>query len=188
MPTPFAKRLADIATRQYEKYHLMREQEPALAAQIAKYWTGIGKFPGTSTPWSAVFISWCMREAGASPNEFRFAAAHSRFVHEAIRNADNRTGVFEGRDPALYAPKVGDIIQNNRGRHKFTFAFARANKSYESHSAIVIEVGVDRTGPYLRTIGGNESDSVGMKEARLTSRGQLKNADALYISVIENQR
>lgn len=96
--------------------------------------------------------------------------------------------MFKGRDPALYSPQVGDIIQNNRGRHTFTFPFARANKGYESHSTIVIEVGVDRTGPYLRTIGGNESDSVGMKEARLTSKCLLKNADALYISVIQNQR
>lgn len=188
MPTPFAKRVADIASRQYGKYRYMREQEPALAAQIEKYWNGIGKFPGTSTPWSAVFISWCMREAGATASEFRFASAHARFVHAAIRNADTDTGVFKGRDPALYAPKVGDIVQNNRGRHKFDFAFARREKGYESHSAIVIEVGVDQTGPYLRTIGGNESDSVGLKEARLTSKGLLRNADSLYISVIENLR
>ena len=38
---------------------------------------------------------------------------------------------------------------------------------------------------YLRTIGGNESDSVGMKEVRLDADGLVKNPAGLYISVIE---
>ena len=51
--------------------------------------------------------------------------------------------------------------------------------------AIVMEVGVDNKGNYLRTIGGNESDSVGMKEVRLDGNGLVKNPAGLYISVIE---
>ena len=38
---------------------------------------------------------------------------------------------------------------------------------------------------YLRTIGGNESDAVGMKEVRLDVNGLVKNPAGLYISVIE---
>ena len=51
--------------------------------------------------------------------------------------------------------------------------------------AIVMEVGVDNKGNYLRTIGGNESDSVGMKGVRLDGNGLVKNPAGLYISVIE---
>jgi hypothetical protein len=40
-------------------------------------------------------------------------------------------------------------------------------------------------GNYLRTIGGNEENSVGMKEARLDSKGFVKNGDGHYIAVIE---
>jgi hypothetical protein len=181
----YAKRLADIATRQYERFHLMREQEPPLAEQIRAYWSGIATFPGVQTPWSAVFVSWCVRQAGATGAEFVFAAAHSRFVYAAIRNQIAGVGVFRGHAPNAYAPQVGDIVHNNRGQNQFAFEFATTHKMYESHSAIVIEVGVDSRGRYLRTAGGNESDSVGLKEVRLTPSGAVKNASALYISIIQ---
>lgn len=35
-----------------------------------------------TVPWSAVFVSWCMKHAGASVSEFKFSAAHSAFVGE----------------------------------------------------------------------------------------------------------
>ena len=185
MASVFAKRLAKVAMKEHEKYNLMREQEEPLASRIRNYWSGIAAFPGVSTPWSAVFVSWCVRQAGATANEFRFAAAHARFVHKAIQDFDNGTGVFHGRDVDDYPPKVGDILQNNRSGNSFDYAFASTHSAYESHSAIVIEVGADIAGRYLRTVGGNESDSVGMKEVRLDSSGHVKNASGLYIAVIE---
>jgi hypothetical protein len=182
----FAKKLADTAMKQFEKFHLMREQEPALAAQIRLYWQGIAPFPGVDTAWSAVFVSWCVKQAGATAAEFRFAAAHSRFVNQAIRNQIAGNGVFRGHRVATYPPQVGDILQNNRAGNHFDYDFAQANKSYASHSAIVMEVGTDNKGRYLRTIGGNENDSVGMKEVRLDAKGIVKNGSGLYICVIEN--
>ena len=186
MPTPYAKKLSNIALTQYDKYHLLREQQSPLAEQIKQYWKGIAAFPGVSTPWSAVFISWCVKQAGAVGSEFKFAAAHSQFVYQAIQNAAAGTGVFRGYDVATYAPKVGDILHNNRSGNSFTFAYASTHKAYESHSAIIVEVGMDTQGRYLRTIGGNESDSVGLKEVRLNANGIVKNPAGLYISVIEN--
>ena len=62
-----------------------------------------------------------VRRAGATSAEFKFAAAHSRFVHAAIKNADSDTGVFRGFPVTDYAPRVGDIIQNNRNGNNFTF-------------------------------------------------------------------
>ena len=103
-----------------------------------------------------------------------------------IQNQLNDTGSFKAHDVKTYAPKVGDILQNNRSGNHFDFAHAQANQKYESHSAIVIEVGADNKGNYLRTIGGNESDSVGMKEVRLDAKGYVKNSSGIYISVIEN--
>jgi hypothetical protein len=117
--------------------------------------------------------------------EFHFAAAHSQFVFEAIQNHINQTGVFRGRKLTEYAPKVGDILHNNRSEHSFDYNFARQHRSYESHSAIIIEVGIDNVGHYLRTIGGNEGDTVGMKEVRLNNQGLVKNPSGLYISIIE---
>jgi hypothetical protein len=106
-------------------------------------------------------------------------------VHAAIANQRKGVGVFRGRDPADYAPKVGDILQNNRDGHVYDYAFARTHTKYVSHSAIVTEVGTDPQGPYLRTIGGNEGDSVGLREVRLTAQGRVRNGTGLYICVIE---
>jgi len=184
--TAYTRKLADTALKQYERFHLMREQEPALASQIEAYWSGIDDFPGVQVPWSAVFVSWCVREAGATATEFRFAAAHSRFVVQAIRNQTNGAGVFRGRKVDEYAPRVGDILHNNRSGNSFDYDYAKTHSAYESHSAIVIEVGTDNKGKYLRSVGGNESDSIGMKEVRLNSNGLVKNPAGLYICIIED--
>lgn len=186
-PTSFQKRLAALVLDQHEKFSLLRESQPPLSTQIAQYWTGLGlKFPGVGTAWSAVFISWCVKTAGATAKQFRFSPMHSVFVFQAIRNAAVPGSVFIGRDVGQYSPKLGDILQNNRDpKLKANFAFASTHTSYSSHSAVVFEVGVDSAGRYLRTIGGNESDSVGMKEVRLDAQGRVKNPQGLYISVIE---
>lgn len=186
MASAFQNRLATIAQGQFDRFHLLRENQSPLSEQIAVYWKGIGlRFPGVGVPWSAVFVSWCVKRAGATASQFAFAAAHAKFVHAAIANGEAEKGVFRGRRPAQYAPKIGDILQNNRGGHRFDYDFARTHSRYESHSAIVIEVGSDNRGRYLRTIGGNEADSVGMKEVRLNAKGMVKNGSGLYIAVIE---
>lgn len=186
MPTAFQKRLATIAQMQYDKFRFIRENQQPLASQIETYWTDLGfKFPGVDVAWSAVFISWCVKQAGATKAQFTFAPMHSTFMRAAIQNTKQNVGVFRGHDLNQYAPKVGDILQNNRAGNQHDFAFAALHGSYKSHSAIVMEVGVDNKGNYLRTIGGNEDNSVGMKEARLSAKGFVKNGDGHYIAVIE---
>ncbi len=186
MSTAFEKRLATIAQAQFDKYRWLRENQDPLAGQIKVYWTDLGlAFPNVAQPWSAVFVSWCVKQAGATAAQFMFSPQHSQFVNGAIANAKAGTGAFMGRDVGQYVPKIGDILQNNRGHGAYTFQYAATHRSYPSHSAIVMEVGVDNKGNYLRTIGGNESDSVGMKEVRLDADGLVKNPAGLYISVIE---
>jgi hypothetical protein len=186
MSTPFQRLLATTSQNQYNRFHLLRENQPPLNTQIAKYWNDLGlPFQNVSVAWSAVFVSWCVKQAGATAVEFRFAQAHAVFAHWAIQNSVAGTGLFRGHDPARYAPKLGDILQNNRSGHQYDFNHAAANTQYQSHSAIVMEVGTDNVGKYLRTIGGNEADSVGMKEVRLNANGRVKNANGVYISVIE---
>jgi hypothetical protein len=188
MPSQFAKKLAATAQKQYDRFHFDSENDPALAAQIERYWRDLGlRFPGVSTAWSAVFVSWCVKEAGATSAEFFFNPAHSQFVFRCIQNAANATGVFRAFDIETYAPQVGDIIQNNRSGNRFSFQYAASHRSYASHSAIVVEVGTDSRGGYATTIGGNESDSIRMKLVRLNARGLIKQrTSGPYISVIQN--
>lgn len=180
------KKLAKIALQQYDRYHLVRENQEPLASQVRAYWAALGiPFPGYDTAWSAVFVSWCVKTAGATAAQFSFSQRHSQFVYRAIQNAIGGTGIFFGREIGAYAPDVGDLLHNNRKGNSFDFAYAKTHQKYESHSAIVVEVGSDVAGRYLRTIGGNEGDSVGLKEVRLDARGLVKNSDGLYISIVE---
>lgn len=190
MATTFAKKLARKAEDEFNNYHIYDETAPIMAARIKTYWTDIGlSFPGVGVPWSAVFVSSRVKAAGATKTEFKFAAAHSVFVYQAAKNAAANVGVFRAFAPTSYAPKIGDIIQNNRSGNTFTFSYAKSHENYVSHSAIVVEEGVDGSGRYVRTIGGNESDKVGERIVRVTSSGLIKQpASALnyYISVIQN--
>jgi hypothetical protein len=100
--------------------------------------------------------------------------SHSVFVHQAIKNATNGTGVFQGFDISVQPPGVGDVIQNNRRNNAFDFAFARTHTNYESHSVVVIEIGQDNQGGFAFCIGGNENDSVRRSVVRLDSKGFIK--------------
>jgi hypothetical protein len=188
LPSKFAKKLASIAQDQFDRFHLIHEADPPLSGQIKKYWTTLGfDFPGVQVAWSAVFISFCVKTAGATADEFKFAEAHSVFVHKAIANAASHTGVFQGFKISDQAVGIGDIVQNNRGGQKFDFAFAKAHANYESHSAIVVARGEDATGPFVMTIGGNESDSVRMKRVILNADGTIKQrADSPFICLVKN--
>ena len=64
----------------------------------------------------------------------------------AVANAKSATGVFMGRDVAQCAPKMRDILQSNRGHGAYTCQYAATHRSYPSHCAIVMEVGVDSKG------------------------------------------
>ena len=44
--------------------------------------------------WSAAFVSFCVKQSGATPAQFKFNLSHSVFVRAAIANADANRGVF----------------------------------------------------------------------------------------------
>ncbi|RFM29332.1 DUF2272 domain-containing protein [Chitinophaga silvisoli] len=188
MITDYVKKLVDLTNNQYEQFHFESEDDQPLSQQIKEYWQNLGlDFPGTETPWSAVFVSYCVKSAGATKQEFLFAPSHSRFVHFAIQNTVNNTGVFRGFDIADVTPELGDIIQNNRGGNKYDFTYAQKHKDYPSHSAIVVEKGTDANGHYVMTIGGNESDSIRKKKVRLNDGMKIiQRSSSPYISVIRD--
>ncbi|MDR4517661.1 MAG: DUF2272 domain-containing protein [Nitrosomonas sp.] len=190
MITKYVKKLTEIVEEQYNLYRYNDEDDPNLSKQIRKYWEDIGEnFPGVKKAWSAVFVSWCIKKAGATKTEFKFHPRHAAFVHKAIENADKNQGVFRGHDISSYAPGLGDIIQNNRSDNSFDFDFAKKNKKYLSHSAIVIGKGTDRSGNYVMTIGGNESNTISKKRIQLLSDGLIKQRNNNpYICIIQNMK
>ncbi|MBC3806978.1 DUF2272 domain-containing protein [Undibacterium seohonense] len=187
-PSPFASQLANIAKGQHSRFHQIDENDVPLSDQIKHYWLDLGfAFPGLEEAWSAVFVSWCLKQAGANASEFKFASAHAKFVHKAIENKVSNLGVFRAWKINEYAPKIGDIIQNNRGGNTFDYAYASAHRDYPSHSAIVVETGVDSNGRYALTIGGNESDSIRSKIVRTDVNGLIvQRTKSPFICVVQN--
>ena len=147
MLSDFEKALGTIALNEYNTYHGFEETDEPLATRIETYWTDLGrKFPGVSTAWSAIFVSWCMRTAGAKKDEFLVSAQHSKFVFWAIQNAETNSGLFRAYPISECAPSIGDIIHNNRPKKKLTFKYAASHDDYPSHSAIVVATGHDAVG------------------------------------------
>jgi hypothetical protein len=174
--TPYVDKLVTIAKGEYQAFHTISETDEPLRSRIDTYCRDIGIAvpPDISQfPWSATFVSWCIKKAGATSSEFKFSAAHAVFVRAAIANADAQTGVFRARPIGSYAPQVGDLIHRNRSGGTVTYAEARTNSQYPSHSAIVVEVGEDQVGHYAMTIGGNEHDSIRMTRVALNGAGMV---------------
>ena len=182
MASAFAKRLAEVALQQHQSFQFHNEDDSVLSPQIRLYWERNGfNFPGVSTPWSAVFISWCVRDAGADNNDFAFSPRHAVFVNDAINNPR----AFRGFRITDHTPGIGDIIQNNRNNGTRTFEYASTHEAYESHTAIVVELGTDTNGRYALTIGGNESDSIRKTKVILQDDGFIKQRTKNpYISIL----
>ena len=174
MATPYAASLTSIALAEFHTYSGHTEDDAPLGERIRQYWQEIAlPFPGVETPWSGAFVSWCVRRAGASPQEFRASARHGDYVQWAIGNADSSTGVFHGTPFNSAAVALGDLIQWNRGGGTLDFAHARANNAYASHVAIVVSLGQDPNGPHALTVGGNESDRVRRSRVPLGADGRI---------------
>jgi len=195
-PSAFAAHLASIAEEEFNQFHNFVETDPPLSHRIQHYYATLGfTFTSVSSvPWSAVFVSFCVKEAGATSQEFEFAMAHSVFVHKAIQNASHNTGVFRGVPLGVGAVRVGDILQNNRGGNHFDFAFAANHVNYLSHSAIVVSRDEDANGKFAMVIGGNESNSIRSVKVRLHPDGTVVQTGGVvvqpshdpYICLIKN--
>jgi len=119
----FAMKFASIAQDQHTKFHLLVESNPILCKQIEKYWTDLnfGFSSCTTVPWPAVFVSWCVKQAGQlPPSSSSLLATLSLFIRQFKMPLTIR--VFQGYDITTHAPNVGDIVQNNRGDNSCDFA------------------------------------------------------------------
>lgn len=188
-----------VAKAEFTRFNRIDEGDEPLRSRIADYYEAGGGSRDldptlNENAWSAAFVSFCIRTAGATPSQFAFSLQHSVFVFAAIRNTDMGRGVFRGHRITDYAPKLGDIIHHNRSGNDLSFDFARTHSDYPSHSAIVVDF-VTRNGiRHAVTIGGNEALSggtgtVGQKFFPLDANGLLNQAaiGVALISVIENQ-
>ncbi|MBB3660008.1 hypothetical protein FHX15_005277 [Rhizobium sp. BK650] len=179
-----AANAASIARKQYalwDKGKLSETQSRALP-MLQDYWkTGLGisySSAQLASPafqkahyWSAAFISWVMRKAGAG-SAFKYAASHSVYFVAARKNrAENNSNPFKAYRPTEIAPRPGDLICNWRDR---PVTYDSVKPGDPGHCDVVVEVKSD----HLLAIGGNKgtNGTVLMVKVPIDANGRLKGA------------
>jgi hypothetical protein len=120
--------------------------------------------------WSAAFVSYVMRIAGAG-EKFPYSATHADYINAAMRGD---AGIaLQARDPATYPVQPGDLICLGRlGARGLRFSDLPVDH-FPGHCDLV----VDEVPEMLTVIGGNVDDAVTMKHVPVTGDGYLTDPD-----------
>lgn len=155
---------------------------PTQQAPREEYWTGKHDEAGRVFPapedgryaWSAAFISYVMRIAGAGPR-FPYSANHATYVNEA---AARQSPILQAFAPDAYAPRPGDLICFGRmNARALKFADLPTPSIWPGHCAIV----VDLQPGTISVLGGNVDDAVTMTHVPVTASGTLAGADGVVL-------
>src|ERR671917_24680 len=125
-PSGFRAEVVRIAGAEWRRWHpggtKLVETDPTMTSVLQDYYaTGIGEHVDAADLqdsdwqaehlWSAVFISWVMRQAGAG-SRFRYAASHQRYIAaaKANREAGDVNNPFWAFRLDELPPEVGDLV------------------------------------------------------------------------------
>ncbi|XVV08751.1 phage tail tip lysozyme [Actinoplanes sp. CA-131856] len=186
--TPLSERIAQVARAEFRRWRprgtALTEMMPAASPILREYYrVGVG-VPVTDAqlqssayqgvhPWSAVFISYVMRTAGAGAH-FAYSPAHQTYIRAARRN---RLGTVTGNPFWAYrvdevAPRVGDLVCNARAGSGATYDNIGDAQTRATHCDVVTEIEQGR----IRVIGGNVGQTVGEKWLTTRPDGRLSTA------------
>ena len=166
------------------------ERLPGLWQRVGEYWwigqdpyesevAWTGKQDGDGRPfdfthdghyaWSAAFISYVMRIAGAGAG-FPYSPNHATYINAAAAGTAAR---LRAQDPARYAPILGDLICAGRGASRIiAFHNLPTRDSFPAHCGLV----VSRRPAEISIIGGNVDDAVTLTHVPIGPTGLLTNA------------
>lgn len=151
-----------------------KEGEEGWWQRVGVYWAKIGRddLDGRDHdwPWSAAFISWVMRKAGAG-ERFSYSASHATYISNSIRdrNQGNTNALYWGYRLNERKPQVGDLVCWDRDPDKVVDYDHQYLGNYSSHTDIVVSVGIDE----IEIVGGNVGNSVTRRPLVLTAEGFL---------------
>ncbi|PYD61293.1 hypothetical protein CFR73_04365 [Novacetimonas maltaceti] len=122
--------------------------------------------------WSAAFISYVMRVAGAN-DRFAYSPNHATYINAAAAHTEK--GV-RARNPDTYAPRLGDLICVGRGASRAVrFANLPTANPFPAHCGLVVAMD-DNAPPFghqISIIGGNVDDAVSMTHVPVDRHGRL---------------
>lgn len=170
------------------------EAEHPFFTFVGEYWQSIGSNLDGRDPqaWSAAFISFCFKQAGAE-NRFPYHENHSIYVSKID------SGRFAGlslEDPGATPLRVGDVLWASRSGDRCrtppsTFVDAKKEvkkirdnraESFCSHSDIVVAT----RNREVDVIGGNVKQAVTQTTYNLDSQGRIRDGRRTFIGVIKN--
>jgi hypothetical protein len=195
--------IAHVAREQFRRWRpdggpALRETDRAASPILREYYRiGIGAHVTdeqmqspqyqAAHPWSAVFISYVMRTAGAGP-AFRYSAAHQAYIRTARENrlSGNRDNPFWAFRATEVAPRVGDLVCASRQNSGATYDNIAGPQFRATHCDVVTDVGLGR----IRVIGGNRGQTVGTAVLRTLPDGRLDptGSQAGFFAVIRCRR
>ncbi len=178
---PFMQNLVKIAKQELARWKngSKKETDPSMTSVLKEYYkTGVNDTVSDADlrsgswqsghPWSAVFISWVLRTAGAG-TYFKYARGHWVYVADAKKKRQNRDiySIYWAYRINERKPQLGDLLCTSRAGSGLTYD--TVEKGGSSHCDIVTEVHPNR----VVVVGGNVNNSVDSKTLRLDSSGFL---------------
>jgi hypothetical protein len=177
------------------------EREEGLWQRVGEYWwlglnagspesAWTGKHDGNGAAfspdidgdyaWSAAFISYVMRIAGAGAR-FPYSADHADYINAARRVSLGQTSqwLIAAERVQDYAPRLGDLVCFGRGGAKgLRYEDLPTPALFTSHCDIVVDTSVPGR---ISVIGGNVQDSVTMNDVPVTPDGKLATPDGMVL-------
>lgn len=170
---------------------LKPERQPGLWERIGEYWW-IGQDPYEREAswtgkhdadgqrfdfehdghyaWSAAFISYVMRVAGAG-DRFPYSPNHATYINAA---ASGSTSALHAQPVGAYAPQLGDIVCYGRGSGaRVRYEMLPTSYGFPAHCAIVVAREPNR----IAVIGGNVDDAVTLTHVPVGPDGRLASPD-----------
>ena len=151
------------------------------AAALESSWTGKHDAFGLEFPadqdstyaWSAAFISYVMRIAGAG-DRFPYSSVHADYINLARGvTPENPAWVVQALPANGYAPQLGDLICMSRTHNPVHYEDLPTASMFPGHCDIVVGVNPGQ----LTVIGGNVDDAVTEKHVPVTADGMLAGVD-----------
>lgn len=197
--TALRERIVAIARQEWEKWGrgTRREGEVAMRPRLAAYWGAVDESDfSPARAWSAAFISWVMRQAGAG-EAFAYKQRHTDYITAAKRAAQQGdTTKFQAFPLDSVRPEPGDLICRDRapkrgapcaGTH-----FGNVDRGGISHSDIVTEVHPG----FIVVLGGNTGqgypskgegkNTVGQRKIPLDAQGRvMQSGGCRYFAIVK---
>jgi phosphatidylserine/phosphatidylglycerophosphate/cardiolipin synthase-like enzyme len=191
----FRQKIVRLAKQELARWGngAIKETDPRTRRVLQDYWkTGAGVRYGedqlgdpafqNAHLWSAAFISWVMKTAGAG-DTFKYSASHSVYTRAAKDNRiANSNNPFKAYRIAELASQVGDLICKSRAGSGATYDNIRPGMT--THCDIVTEVR-PRT---ILAVGGNVRNSVAQKTVRTDPNGRITEPNYFAVIGIDGQQ